>query len=199
MNIYAYAYARDRENEMEILYYDIYLEKGDNDPLWLYARPLARSVFRFYYGSYFDDGNDYIILVDYEHGGHGGGSEFFTVIDSENYSIVPTKLLPPYDYQLTDSNDAIIVTLDRWMFEIPLDELILSHKTGDIVIIEDDRLVRYSYYSPSILFDEHRTDGQLTLCLRAEYILLEREICINSLTLVGDEKYFLPFWDGVYR
>jgi hypothetical protein len=198
MDIYAYAYVRERENERDIIDYDIYLEVGNIEPLWLYARPLARSVFRFYYGKFFDDNRNYLIFVDYEHGGHGGGSEHFMVFDGECYSIIPVKHMPA-TYQLSDDNH-VIITFGNCDFEISIDKLTASYKHGSVVVVEDNCLVSYIYFHIDDLYDGSNPYApQLTVCFRREYILSDGEIIVGTLTFVEDEEYYSEGWDGIFR
>jgi hypothetical protein len=196
MDVCAYAYARNIKDETGLTYHDIYLEVNNKEPLWLYARPLARSEFRLYYGKFFDDGRDYLIFVDYEHGGHGGGTEFFIVIDFNNHSVIPLREvdMTSYYYQLNDSN-IVFTPFDSWQFEIPIDKLVHSYKIGNIVIIENNRLVTYTYYTPGIPHDIQSIDGQLTLCFRAEYALKHGEVYIVTVDFVEDGKFYTDDWD----
>jgi len=185
LNIYAYAIEALSDEMM----FDIYIEADDKGLLWLYNRPLARSEFRFYYGKFFSDDRDYLIFVDYEHGGHGGGSEKFTILDRESFSIIPVESLPPYDYKLI-AND-VIVERGEWEFEIPLDKVIEAYNHGNRIAIENDRLVEYSYFFFNVLYDSEKVKGQPTLCFKAEYIFVDEEVRVGALNFVEDEEYYI--------
>lgn len=198
MDIYAYAHNIEGktvidENADGGVYMlglaDIYLEAGDNEPLRLYERSLARSEFRFYYGSFFGDNHNYIILIDYEHGGHGGGSESFTAFDGESYSAIPAKILQSPDCQLTGDKN-VIVTWDKWSFEIFFNLLKEAYNTGNIFTVEDGNFVEYFYIGIHDLFDETKTNGQYTLCFKLDYVIENGEICVGAVNFVENEEYY---------
>ena len=198
LDVYIYAYAIKGETSFiesspktMIGAVDIYLETKNENPVWLYKRALARSEFGLYSGMFFFNEQNYLILVDYEHGGYGGGDERFMVFD-ENYSIVPIreKYRTPYNCLSLDDNDVFITLFDSWTFEIPLGELKESYNTGNIFGIEDNHLVDYYYVHPSELYDGKKTNGQITLCFKISYILENGEICIGTVDFVENEKYY---------
>lgn len=203
MDIYIYAHAIDGEtrfmkstfDEYMLGSVDIYLETKNEYPIWLYNRTLARSEFKLYYGNFFDNDQNYLILVDYEHGGLGGGSEKVIVFGVESYSIIPIKEEDwiSYSCQLTVNNDVLITLFDNWTFKIPFDKLIKSYDTGNKFIIEEGHLVNYLYLSPSELFDAQTTNGQFTLCFKIDYILEDGEICIGAINFVENEEYYRSY------
>ncbi|MCL2157916.1 MAG: hypothetical protein FWH48_00745 [Oscillospiraceae bacterium] len=194
MDIYVYAYAIDGEtlfaDSAMVGPVDIYLETKDEEPLFLYARTLARSEFRLYYGSFFGNGKNYLILTDYEYGGHGGGSETFTVFDGEGHCVMPIRDSGSisYDCQLAENKDIVIDLFDDWSFEISFDQLTKTHKTGNVLAIEEGHLANYLYVGISDLFDPNSTDGQFAACFKIDYILENGEIRIGSIDFVGDEN-----------
>jgi len=184
-DIYAYGHVTEGYG----LAVNIYLEVGDRVSKQLYTRYLARSDFRLYYGNFFDEYEYHLVFTDREHGGHGGGSETIMVFDGKTFDIIPIRWLSNRwdDYKISD-NGYVIVSIDEWHFEIPLEQLTETYRHGNRFAIENNRLVEYFFYNISMSGANHGM--RYMLLFKAEYILEGGEISVGTLSFVDDRGYY---------
>jgi len=184
-----YAYGHVTEGDGFVV--NIQLEVGDRVSKQLYTRYLARSDFRLYYGSFFDEYEYHLVFTDREHGGHGGGSETMMVFCGNTFDIIPIRWLwlsnRRDDYKISD-NGYVIVSIDEWQFEIPLEQLTETYRHGNRFAIENNRLVEYFFYDISMSGANHGM--RYMLLFKAEYILEGGEISVGTLSFVYDKGYY---------
>ena len=169
---------------------DIYLEVDGRESRWLYNRDGgARPEFRAYYGKFFDDDRYYLLFIDREHGGHGGGHEKIMIFDAETFEEIPKRRLENIrsDFEIIDDN--VVVSIGRWRFEILLSDTVETYRHGNQFQIENNRLVEYFFFNlpiRGVTFD-------YALLFRIEYILEDGEISVSAVNFISDEKYY-----GIY-
>ena len=169
---------------------DLYLEVRGRSKIWLYERALARSEFRLYYGSFIIDDQNHLIVIDYEHGGHGGGSEKATVLNGIDYSVIPKE---DYAFMKHEINgDMITFTVNGQIFELEVSDLFFSYKHGNKYVIENNRLIEYVYY---YILEGVDMSGAVsgtspTACFRREYTLRDETICVNDVSFVYEPELY---------
>ena len=173
---------------------DIHLEASGRVSKWLYTRHLARSEFRLYYGNFFNDYEYHLIFIDYEHGGHGGGSEGIMVFSGVDLDEIPIRhlALPSRGEHKIIDNKYINISMGNWQFEVTLETLSWTYRHGNWFEIEDGRLIQYFYYEFSVIsyardsvtFIPHQ------LLFRAEYFLENGELSVDSLNIIDDRGYW---------
>jgi hypothetical protein len=201
-DLYVYAYPIEEKsrigNDGVSLWDEIkfYLEV-DGKLVWMKDGYKTRPEYYLYFRNLFG-GNEYLLFVDYVHGGHGGGNTLLTIIDRVKYEPIPMESsFSVYEHETGD--DEVKFTLNDWEFSVPIADLKMTYFNGNWFEICSGKLIEYFYYEIQDLdykIKEIAYDYQV--CFRAEYVLRNGEIKIDKLEIVDDLKYYPTLEEEVF-
>ncbi|MDR1689560.1 MAG: hypothetical protein LBS21_13265 [Clostridiales bacterium] len=170
---------------------DIYLIAGD-EMVWLREGYKARYQYHLFSRNLFNL-DEYLLFVDYVHGGMSGGNTLMTVISGKEHTQIPMKQsFNIYEHKLREKD--VLITLDDWEFEVPIDELNETFFGGNWFAIENGKLFEYFYYVvPDFGYVGPEERYMYSVCFKAEYVLRGGEITIGSLEIMDEPKYYPTF------